>query len=213
MYADSVKARRLIAPAAISKTSVGIIIGISLIFAIERLMTLYGDEQGILTVQKVLTATMLDPQQVLNGQYYRLVTYMLLHKDEFHLFVNMVGLYIFAKRAQNIFGTLPMLVIFVMSGIAGGVMHTFFDSQTLSIGASGGLMGIFGAVIVGTFRVRSQLPEALAKQQLKLMIVLAAFGLVLDHIIPQVATWVHIGGLICGVALGFMFPIGKNPEL
>jgi membrane associated rhomboid family serine protease len=204
--------QQVVAPWKWSRTVFGIVILMTIIFATGRLLELFGGDDGINIVQSALSFGLLDPQRVLNGEYGRLITYNFLHKDELHLFVNMVGLLWFGRLAQNIFGTWALIVIFFVSGISGGIVHTLLAPETLTIGASGGLLGIFGAVCVGIFRLRKQLPPQVVRRELSWLIAVGLSGFVMDQMVPMVATLVHLGGLLGGAAVAFLLPVRQPPE-
>ncbi len=76
-----------------------------------------------------------------------------------------------------------------------------FSPELSAIGASGAIMGIFGAVGAGIFRLKNFLPASIRKRQLTLMIGLLIFQLIIDQIIPRIDVGAHLGGLITGIAL------------
>jgi rhomboid protease GluP len=155
----------------------------------------------------IFTYGILTPEQVLAGEYWRLFTYLFLHDNLLHLLLNVVGLHWFGRIAENIYGTTRFLFIYAVAGVLSGVAHTLLAPHTPAIGASGAIMGIFGAVAVGIFRLKDVIPEAIRRSELILMASLAATQIVLDQIVPNVAVFAHLGGLLAGIAIGMIVAI------
>lgn len=151
----------------------------------------------------------LDPKLVLSGQYWRLLTCLFLHKDLTHCVVNLLGLYWFGRIAQNIFGTPRFLAIYFISGMLSGIAHTLFDPNTLEVGASGAVMGMFGAVAAGIFRMKDYLPERIWRVELYWLAALAIVSVISDQIIPQVAIFAHLGGMVAGLVYGLIVRVPK----
>lgn len=144
------------------------------------------------------------------NEYWRLITYMFLHAHISHLLVNLFGLFWFGRIAENIFGTSRFLAIFFVGGMLSGVVHVLL-SDVPAVGASGGVMAIFGAVAAGIFRLKDRIPDSVRKTELALMAGLALAQVVLDQIIPHVAAWAHLGGLASGFVIGMLLSL-RTPE-
>jgi rhomboid protease GluP len=179
----------------------------TVILAVGRLLTIFGDDTQLDFVKSVISDGLLDPAKVLAGQYWRLVTYMFLHKDETHVFVNMVGLLWFGRIAQNIYGTTRFVFLFFAAGIVAGIVHCLLDPQTLAIGDSGAVMGVFGAVGIGIYKLREYLPASVRRTELSWLIGLAVGGTVIDRMMPQVASIIHLGGLLAGIVFGLLISV------
>jgi len=153
---------------------------------------------------------MLKPDRCMAGEYWRLVTYLFLHAHVSHMLLNVLGLYWFGRICENIFGARGFLLIYFSSGVLSGIAHSFLAPHTMAIGASGAVMGVFGAVAAGIFRLKTVIPESLRRSELFWMLGLAIAQIVLDHIIPQVASFAHLGGLLGGLILGLLLKIPER---
>ncbi|HEY9787028.1 MAG TPA: rhomboid family intramembrane serine protease [Candidatus Obscuribacterales bacterium] len=151
-------------------------------------------------------------QLVLEGQYWRLVTYMFLHAHLSHVFMNVLMLYWFGRVAENIFGTARFLTVFFVSGILSGVSHMLLSTDA-AVGASGAVLGLFGAVAAGIFRLKDRIPPGIRRFELSFMGGVALAQLILDQIIPQVAAIAHIGGILAGFALGMIVGLAKPSKV
>lgn len=140
---------------------------------------------------------------VLVGQYYRLITSMFLHSDIFHLGFNMYALYILGSQAESFFGKTKFTIIYFLSGIAGSLLSILLNVDTLSIGASGAIFGILGALLYFGYNFRVYLGNTLVREILPVIFI----NLMLGFVYPNIDNYGHIGGLIGGLvtamALGF----------
>ncbi len=151
----------------------------------------------------------LDARAVASGEYWRLVTYLFLHSHVSHLALNLVGLWWFGRLAENLFGTGRFLLIYFASGILSALAHVILSPEMLAVGASGAVMGVFGAASAGTLRLKDILPESIRRTEVSWMLGLAAAQVVLDQIVPHVAVFAHLGGLVAGLVLGLIVPLRK----
>ncbi len=155
----------------------------------------------------------LNQEDLVNGQYWRLITYLFLHGSISHLLLNVMGLYWFGRIAVNIYGPYKFLLLFLFTGVVGGLTQVFSSSST-AIGASGGVLGIFGADAIAIFKLGDALPAKIRRYELTWMSVIAGSQLIIDHVIPQltsihIAGNAHLGGLLAGLALGFVLPLQR----
>ena len=138
-----------------------------------------------------------------------LFTYMFFHNDVFHLFGNMLFLWVFGDNVEDALGHVRYFVFFVVCGVAGALLHAGLrpDSQDGLIGASGAISGVIAAYVMLHPRVGVWV---LALKIIPLRITAAlALGLwiVLQFVmvaLPQsgpTAWWAHIGGLLAGAVL------------
>ena len=120
--------------------------------------------------------------------------------------LNVLGLYWFGRIAETIYGSLNLLLVFLLAGAASGLTHILLSPEA-AIGASGAVMGIFGLVAVGIVKLKDVLPANIRKVEIAWMAGLAIGQVILDKIIPHVAAFAHLGGLITGVILGLILPV------
>ncbi len=151
----------------------------------------------------------LDALQVPEG--LTLLTYMFLHGDIFHLFSNMLFLWVFGDNVEDALGHARYLGFYIACGIAGGFAHAVMQpaSGLPLIGASGAVAGVIGAYLllhprvlvwVLAFRfIPLKIPAAVV---LGIWVVTQFLMLAVKQTDGQeVAWWAHIGGLACGVVL------------
>lgn len=132
---------------------------------------------------------------VKNGEYYRLLTSMFLHSGLLHLFFNMYALYIIGPQVESFFGKTKYLIIYLLSGISGSLLSVAFNVNTVSVGASGAIFGLFGALLYFGYNYRGYLGNVIKTQILPVVIINLIFGFISTGV--DVAG--HIGGLIGGI--------------
>lgn len=138
------------------------------------------------------------------NQYYRLLTACFLHADIIHLFFNSYALYYIGSQIEGFYGKTKYLTIYLLSGVIGNLLSICFHNG-FSLGASGAIFGLFGALLYFGYHYRLYLGTAIRSQIIPVIILNLALGFMVSGI-DNVA---HIGGLIggvlvsmaCGVAL------------
>lgn len=154
---------------------------------------------------------MLDVSALHHGQYYRFITFQFLHSSIWHLFFNLAGLYFVGRLGENLFGSLRFIAIYLVGGLLSGVFHILSDPATPVIGASGSILAIFAAASAGIYRLKDFLPQKVRRRYLSVMAAMVCVQLVLDQLLPRVAVFAHLGGLIFGLCLGGLVAI-RSPE-
>ena len=134
---------------------------------------------------------------VITGQYYRLFTSMFMHDDIFHIAFNMYALYILGSQAEGFFGKTKFSIIYFLSGLSGSLLSVLLNLDTISIGASGAIFGLLGALLYFGYNFRVYLGNTLIREILPVIFINLAFG----FIYPNIDNYCHIGGLI-----------GPNPQ-
>lgn len=139
------------------------------------------------------------PSLIAHGEYWRLVTANFLHGDWLHLTWNMVSLLIFGFIIETFYGPARLLAIFVLSSVA-GVVGSYLFTPSISLGASTGIMGLMGALLVHNFRYRKYLPERL-NRRFPLFFAMLMVQLLFDQFSKQVDQFGHLGGLAGGALM------------
>ena len=139
---------------------------------------------------------------VKSGEVYRLVTSMFLHGNSIHLFFNMYALYVIGPEIERYYGPFKFLIIYLLSGVIGSLFSAVLITSP-SIGASGAIFGLFGALLYFGFNYRATLDGYLKGQIIPLILINLLVGL----IVPGIDIAAHIGGLIGGLLISLMVGI------
>lgn len=144
--------------------------------------------------------------EVQQGQRWRLLTAAFLHIGAMHLAMNMLGLALIAPSLERIYGRGLFLVIYLGAALAGSAASLHFSALAgVSVGASGAVFGVAGALLMAVFRHRRRLPRQFGKRTLGGIGFFVLYSL-LQGLVPGVDNAAHIGGLLAGAALAVLLP-------
>ena len=133
------------------------------------------------------------------GQYYRLVTCMFLHGGIVHVAVNMYSLYAIGPMVESVYGKIKYLAIYFISGICASLFSYVF-STSISIGASGAIFGLLGAVLIFAITSKGKTGSAFIKSILSVIFINIFIGATM----PGIDNFAHLGGLFGGMLVAFL---------
>ena len=140
--------------------------------------------------------------QVDPSQSWRLLAAMFVHIGLQHFVLNMVTLYFLGRIAEDLFGSKAFLVLYILSGLMGNLFVMTFSPEVVAAGASTALFGIFGAIASLRFIARSPYIQYLSQSYTSLILVNILFSFM-----PGISLAGHLGGLVGGGLLAFVFPV------
>ncbi|MCB1959946.1 MAG: rhomboid family intramembrane serine protease [Rhodocyclaceae bacterium] len=140
--------------------------------------------------------------QTRNGASWRLVSALFLHGGLLHVALNMLALNQAGQLAERLFGRAAFAVLYVLCGIVASVASVWWQPNGLSVGASGAVFGVFGALLSYVLVCRSSLPAGLFGQLRKGLLGLIAYSLLAGFALPGIDNAAHLGGLASGLLLG-----------
>jgi membrane associated rhomboid family serine protease len=131
---------------------------------------------------------------VADGAWWQLVTSQFTHVEVWHIGFNMLALYFLGPMLENVLGRWRFLALYLVSGVVGSAtVMLFSDPHGLTLGASGAIFGLMGALAVVALKVRGQVQSVLTW---------IALNLVFTFTVSGISWQGHIGGLVGGVVLG-----------
>ncbi|CAM0903303.1 unnamed protein product [Alopecurus aequalis] len=147
----------------------------------------------------------LDRYKVVHGnEAWRLETSTWLHAGLIHLGANMISLIFVGVRLEQQFGFWKIGLVYLISGLGGSVLSVLFIRNGVSVGASGALFGLLGAMLselITNWTIYTNRLAAMAN-----LLIIAAINLAIG-ILPHVDNFAHIGGFVTGFLLGFVLLI------
>lgn len=143
---------------------------------------------------------------IMQGQYWRLISPVLLHGSILHLLVNMYALYNFGPNLERSWGHGRFLTLYLI-GALGGNVASFIFSAKYSLGSSTAIFGLLGAEGVFLYQ-NKKLFGSHAQQALANIISVAVLNLIIG-LNPGIDNWGHVGGLLGG----FLFSWFAGPVL
>lgn len=136
---------------------------------------------------------------ILQGEWYRLITAGYLHTQFFHIFMNMIGLYNLGPLVEEIYGTRRMFVIYTVATITGFLGSSAWLPMAHSLGASAGIFGLLGALIAYGMHSKSFAARHIQQQCL----INAGIGFVMGGFLPMIDNAAHFGGLVGGFGVAY----------
>lgn len=141
-----------------------------------------------------------------HGEFYRLITAAFLHGGLIHIFFNMSALNIIGKEVEIVYGGKRFLAIYFVSALGGNIFSYLFKPNSISVGASGAIFGLLGAMLVFGLKERRRIGKQYAKNILETIGLNVIIGLTISNI----DNFAHFGGLILGAIMGFLLFNKKN---
>jgi rhomboid protease GluP len=145
-----------------------------------------------------------DNALILQGQYWRFITPIFLHANALHIGLNMLNLVVLGVFLERLFGHLRFLLIYLLTGIIASIASFYFAPQEISVGASGAIFGLVGAYSIFVLVHRQAFPRG-GIPALSWLLIIVALNLSIGLFVSNVDNYAHIGGLLSGCMLGWMF--------
>lgn len=153
----------------------------------------------------VLQRGALWPDAVLiNHQYWRIVTAAFLHGSLMHIFVNMISLWSLGRFIEYIAGPVRMALIYGISLVISGIGVVLWSAHGVpTLGASGAIFGLFGALFAIGFKLGKPGMQ-LVRDNLGILIL----NLIITFTVPAISWQAHVSGLAAGfiVTLFIYYP-------
>ncbi len=134
------------------------------------------------------------------SEWWRLFTSAFLHGSFIHIAFNMYVLFFLGPTLERILGHTRFIALYLLAALGGSVASYWFsDLQSVSVGASGAIFGLMGALIVTGRRLRYDITQVLF---------LLAVNVAIGFFSPGVDWRAHFGGLVVGAAVAavMVFP-------
>ena len=132
-----------------------------------------------------------------NGEIYRLISGMFMHGNLMHLLLNCYSIYVIGSQIESFLGKWKFLVIYFFAGITGALLSMTLNGAIPSIGASGAIFGLMGALLYFGYYYRVYLGNVVKTQILPIILLNLAVG----FLSSGVDNYAHIGGLIGGIVI------------
>ena len=148
----------------------------------------------------------------LTGDWWRAVTCNFVHIGAFHLLMNMYAFIYIGIWLEHLIGTRRMFVSYLLTGLCSAVFSLYMHAETISTGASGSIFGLYGIFLA--FLLFHRIERSQRKALLTSILIFVGYNLIYG-IRAGVDNAAHIGGLLSGFLLGFIYVFGermKKPE-
>lgn len=150
---------------------------------------------------KIVEVGALSAPHVLRGELWRVVSAGFLHGSADHIIGNLMILYILGMGCEHAFGRGQMLFLYVTAMLSGSLFSLI--GGRVSVGASGAIFGLVGAIITLFMRHRRELIVRDHRIGFVLL-VWAGYQFLIGMLSPAVDNLCHLGGFLAGLALGML---------
>jgi membrane associated rhomboid family serine protease len=150
---------------------------------------------------EVTARLVMSPPLVAEGEWWRLLTSMVLHSPTFvfHIVMNSLVLWIYGPHVERAFGTARFVAMYVVAGFLGSAAsYAFGNFLGGSLGASGAIFGIAGVLLVYLYKRRT---SSFVYAEMRSVMVFVGINLLLGFTIRGIDYWAHLGGLLAGMGL------------
>jgi rhomboid protease GluP len=145
-------------------------------------------------------------------QWWRLLTSTFVHAGILHLAFNMWAFWGLGKLTERLFGSWPMVALYLLSGLGASVASLWWHPLVVGIGASGAIFGIAGGLFVFLKLKKVALPRDVLRRNIGSLGMFLVYNLVIGAAAARVDNAAHVGGLVTGAVIGAMLPLqaGEN---
>jgi membrane associated rhomboid family serine protease len=128
---------------------------------------------------------------VSDGAYWQLLTSAFTHVDVMHIGFNMLALWVLGPQLEHVFGRARFVALYLLSALAGSAfVYAATPPHVPTLGASGAIFGLMGALLVVALRMRANVSSIL---------VWIGINAVLTLTVPHISWQGHLGGFVGGV--------------
>jgi len=138
------------------------------------------------------------------GGWWRLGSALFLHFGVVHLAFNMWALAASGRVVERLFGSASFLLLYLFAGLTGSFTSLLLNGdKVISAGASGAVLGVYGALLACLLAERDSVPAVVLKEVGASALVFLAFAVFYGMVQPGVDHASHLGGFLGGLAAGF----------
>lgn len=136
------------------------------------------------------------------GQWWRLLTCVFIHGGLLHIAFNMWCLWDLGRLAESLYGHWTFAVVYLVTGLSASLTSLAWNPAVLSVGASGAIFGIAGALLASFYLGEFSLPRAAITGTLRSVAMFVGYNLIFGAVIARTDNAAHVGGLVMGLILG-----------
>lgn len=140
-----------------------------------------------------------------SGEWWRLGAAVFLHHGMVHLAFNMWVLWDVGRLTERLYGNVPYLLLYLAAGISGSLASVLWHPRgAVSVGASGAVFGVIGALFGFLAKERHSIPGAVLAHLRRSVLLFLVYALSIGFVYPAIDNAAHVGGLGCGFLLGII---------
>jgi membrane associated rhomboid family serine protease len=140
------------------------------------------------------------------GEWWRMLTSTFVHGMSLHIAVNMWALLNLGYTAEVFYGRKNFLIIYLLSGLAGSAGTILWSPMSVSVGASGAIFGVAGALAALVYFKKLPVDRKVLRRDFGSIGIMIIFNLALGAKLPFIDNAAHVGGLVAGFVLALALP-------
>jgi rhomboid protease GluP len=153
----------------------------------------------------------------LSGEWWRLLTNVFVHGGVIHIGFNMWCLWNLGQLSESLYGRWTYAALYLLCGLGASLASVAWHPGTPSVGASGAIFGLAGALIAAFKLGEFSVPRAALSGTLRSLAMFVFYNLILGAAIGTTDNAAHVGGLITGLILGALIALiapqqGQTPR-
>jgi rhomboid protease GluP len=143
----------------------------------------------------------------LTGEWWRLLTCVFVHGGIIHIAFNMWCLWDLGALCESLYGRWTYAAIYFICGIGASLGSLIWNVEAFSVGASGAIFGLAGALLAAFKLGEFSVPRAALSGMLRSLGAFVVYNLIFGFAIPGIDNAAHIGGLITGLIVGALIAL------
>jgi membrane associated rhomboid family serine protease len=136
------------------------------------------------------------------GEWWRLLTYMVLHGGGMHLLMNTYALLYIGMFLEPLLGKTRFAAAYIFTGICAGLLSMVMHTDTVSVGASGAIFGMYGVYL--SVLTTSHIQRSMRRTMLRSILFFVVFNLIYG-LQGNTDNAAHVGGLLSGIIIGYIY--------
>ena len=144
---------------------------------------------------------------VASGAWWLVVTAAFLHGSLLHVGVNMLALHMLGRDVETLYGHVRFAAIYAFAVAGSGLAVLSFNYDIHTLGASGAIYGLFGAIVALGLRLGKR-GRGLIGRVLPVIVI----NLVITFTVPGISMAAHVGGLVSGILAGYIIFAFRSPQ-
>jgi rhomboid protease GluP len=147
------------------------------------------------------------------GEWWRLLACTFLHFGLVHLAMNMWALWGAGGLVERLFGNAGFLANYLFAGLTGSFASLYWNAdRVVSVGASGAIFGVYGALAAYVLREPGSVPKSVLKSLTSSTLAFIGYSIFLGVVVSAIDNAAHAGGLVGGFALAWVLARPLEPR-
>jgi membrane associated rhomboid family serine protease len=142
-----------------------------------------------------------------SGEWWRLLTNVFVHGGVIHIAFNMWCLWNLGQLCESLYGRWTYAAIYLICGLGASLASAAWHPYVPSVGASGAIFGLAGALIAAFKLGEFSVPRSALTGTLRSLGAFVVYNLIFGFVLPGVDNTAHIGGLITGLIVGALIAL------